>query len=254
MLYVSCPTLCLSFVVRFSYMSLCLTVYVLILDIITCAYLIVFALYLVILFSCSLFAFFFSSRRRHTRCALVTGVQTCALPISGHLHAAPFLPRFEARLHGRARVGRVGLALARAVVEQARGAGLADEGGDRLNVALERFAVEGLLRRPLRLGPALLVHRLVHLEQVPVAPARLVLGEEGEAGGIGRAFHREPHLAVKVLLVAQHLGEGAPGLRLQGGVVQQLGDAGLVLVVAGIPSASEPAPQAGNFLPLAIGR
>src|SRR3546814_10362307 len=30
---------------------------------------------------CILF-FFFSSRRRHTRCALVTGVQTCALPIS----------------------------------------------------------------------------------------------------------------------------------------------------------------------------
>src|SRR3546814_5959809 len=29
-----------------------------------------------------LFCFFFSSRRRHTRCALVTGVQTCALPIS----------------------------------------------------------------------------------------------------------------------------------------------------------------------------
>src|SRR3546814_11189767 len=33
-----------------------------------------------------LLCFFFSSRRRHTRCALVTGVQTCALPI------------FEARL------------------------------------------------------------------------------------------------------------------------------------------------------------
>src|SRR3546814_6655962 len=29
-----------------------------------------------------LFFFCFSSRRRHTRCALVTGVQTCALPIS----------------------------------------------------------------------------------------------------------------------------------------------------------------------------
>src|SRR3546814_20289968 len=28
-----------------------------------------------------LMVFFFSSRRRHTRCALVTGVQTCALPI-----------------------------------------------------------------------------------------------------------------------------------------------------------------------------
>src|SRR3546814_7622869 len=31
---------------------------------------------------CSFVFFFFSSRRRHTRCALVTGVQTCALPIS----------------------------------------------------------------------------------------------------------------------------------------------------------------------------
>src|SRR3546814_7174563 len=34
--------------------------------------------------------FFFSSRRRHTRCALVTGVQTCALPISS---PAVFLSR-----------------------------------------------------------------------------------------------------------------------------------------------------------------
>src|SRR3546814_12214216 len=32
------------------------------------------------LYVCSC-VFFFSSRRRHTRCALVTGVQTCALPI-----------------------------------------------------------------------------------------------------------------------------------------------------------------------------
>src|SRR3546814_11709958 len=30
---------------------------------------------------CFIVCFFFSSRRRHTRCALVTGVQTCALPI-----------------------------------------------------------------------------------------------------------------------------------------------------------------------------
>src|SRR3546814_173690 len=38
--------------------------------------------------------FFFSSRRRHTRCALVTGVQTCALPISkrvivSQMHRSP---------------------------------------------------------------------------------------------------------------------------------------------------------------------
>src|SRR3546814_609639 len=36
--------------------------------------------------------FFFSSRRRHTRCALVTGVQTCALPIS----TTPSRPRCPA--------------------------------------------------------------------------------------------------------------------------------------------------------------
>src|SRR3546814_5216172 len=34
---------------------------------------------------CFVCFFFFSSRRRHTRCALVTGVQTCALPICQRL-------------------------------------------------------------------------------------------------------------------------------------------------------------------------
>src|SRR3546814_1994454 len=33
--------------------------------------------------------FFFSSRRRHTRCALVTGVQTCALPIYDGITGCP---------------------------------------------------------------------------------------------------------------------------------------------------------------------
>src|SRR3546814_11140681 len=36
---------------------------------------------LIVWFFIIMFYFFFSSRRRHTRCALVTGVQTCALPI-----------------------------------------------------------------------------------------------------------------------------------------------------------------------------
>src|SRR3546814_3673972 len=36
-----------------------------------------------------LFLFFFSSRRRHTRCALVTGVQTCALPSANVTLPAP---------------------------------------------------------------------------------------------------------------------------------------------------------------------
>src|SRR3546814_9376916 len=41
--------------------------------------------------------FFFSSRRRHTRCALVTGVQTCALPISGSNPAAATIIAGEAQ-------------------------------------------------------------------------------------------------------------------------------------------------------------
>src|SRR3546814_11288292 len=40
-----------------------------------------------------IYFFFFSSRRRHTRCALVTGVQTCALPISFLVRA--FTAAFE---------------------------------------------------------------------------------------------------------------------------------------------------------------
>src|SRR3546814_8768960 len=42
--------------------------------------------------------FFFSSRRRHTRCALVTGVQTCALPIT----AVAQPPSASAAAKGRA--------------------------------------------------------------------------------------------------------------------------------------------------------
>src|SRR3546814_12162722 len=41
-------------------------------------------------------SFFLSSRRRHTRCALVTGVQTCALPIC--------LPWGDEKLSGGGRV------------------------------------------------------------------------------------------------------------------------------------------------------
>src|SRR3546814_5715113 len=51
----------------------------------------------------SFIIFFFSSRRRHTRCALVTGVQTCALPIYVHISVTS---RFEALpFKGRVWVG-----------------------------------------------------------------------------------------------------------------------------------------------------
>src|SRR3546814_13724174 len=51
------------------------------------------------------FYFFFSSRRRHTRCALVTGVQTCALPISSRYTAgstgrSALLPRTSPKAAG----------------------------------------------------------------------------------------------------------------------------------------------------------
>src|SRR3546814_14238375 len=41
---------------------------------------------------CCVIFFFCSSRRRHTRCALVTGVQTCALPICRRGHE-PLVPQ-----------------------------------------------------------------------------------------------------------------------------------------------------------------
>src|SRR3546814_10778277 len=51
--------------------------------------------------------FFFSSRRRHTSCALVTGVQTCALPICPHVGMANYI--FPANAHGLIRtVGNYG--------------------------------------------------------------------------------------------------------------------------------------------------
>src|SRR3546814_10361754 len=51
--------------------------------------------------------FFFSSRSRHTRCALVTGVQTCALPISvACLEARGFSSDDFARSHPGGALGR----------------------------------------------------------------------------------------------------------------------------------------------------
>src|SRR3546814_14090256 len=47
-----------------------------------------------------LFLFFFSSRRRHTRCALVTGVQTCALPILHLSRSARGAARASRQMHG----------------------------------------------------------------------------------------------------------------------------------------------------------
>src|SRR3546814_8205774 len=47
------------------------------------------------------FIFFFSSRRRHTRCALVTGVQTCALPIYGCCQSETLILRHLVEIYER---------------------------------------------------------------------------------------------------------------------------------------------------------
>src|SRR3546814_11696876 len=63
----------------------------------------------------SVLFFFFSSRRRHTSCALVTGVQTCALPIYGAIYQASY---GYAPLTSGARASMVGDILTIALVER----------------------------------------------------------------------------------------------------------------------------------------
>src|SRR3546814_7858257 len=65
--------------------------------------------------------FFFSSRRRHTRCALVTGVQTCALPISVGLFNARAAPA-----RGRHELPCAAIAFVRALPEKVELATLGD--------------------------------------------------------------------------------------------------------------------------------
>src|SRR3546814_3357041 len=54
-------------------------------------------LYFLLLFYLYMSFFFFSSRRRHTRCALVTGVQTCALPILTSTPTSPTVVAVQRR-------------------------------------------------------------------------------------------------------------------------------------------------------------
>src|SRR3546814_12245549 len=90
--------------------------------------------------------FFFSSRRRHTRCALVTAVQTCALPI------------FTCQL----------------AVLAALAAHLALKKG-KLSVAEERDIVRHLIEAPAALNAALSNDEEIAAMAQLVAPARAVL-------------------------------------------------------------------------------
>src|SRR3546814_5058149 len=78
--------------------------------------------------------FFFSSRRRHTRCALVTGVQTCALPISSpDAELGPGVRIDAVEEFGRIRPLHVDLAEGRIVED-------ADAPARRQDLAVDRLA------------------------------------------------------------------------------------------------------------------
>src|SRR3546814_5621670 len=85
------------------------------------------------IFSSCVFVFFFSSRIRHTRCALVTGVQTCALPISVET-AAQRADRGAACADIRAGVGGAADRILAGEVEQER------RGLERRQLRLQREA------------------------------------------------------------------------------------------------------------------
>src|SRR3546814_10606381 len=89
------------------------------------------------------FFFFFSSRRRHTSCALVTGVQTCALPICGVDHGDPAIDR---RVDGAG-----GLIRVRLVVERRHGHAPQAERRDFQTLIAETALLHDA--SPLGLGP-----------------------------------------------------------------------------------------------------
>src|SRR3546814_10219944 len=116
--------------------------------------------------------FFFSSRRRHTRCALVTGVQTCALPI--------FLSIFEVGIPGSCSIGSM-------ACPSRKGLGQAGRGGRAeversLSGRVASGAVHGCADGSLLTPP-------LPRSEPDAMPARARLGPEGTRDGpeIGRA-------------------------------------------------------------------
>src|SRR3546814_4181612 len=101
------------------------------------------------------FVFFFSSRRRHTRCALVTGVQTCALPISHLRHARhrispPRLLALPRRCRRRIEGGRYGRVRRRGSATRTAGG---RTGVDRRRSEERRVGKEGVSKCRSRWSP-----------------------------------------------------------------------------------------------------
>src|SRR3546814_20324003 len=132
---------------------------------------------------CEMLILLFASRRRHTRCALVTGVQTCALPISLVRVAGP----------GRLRLANQGEIAdgddARPTGELARVAVTVGEGVELLDIAqveprlLLNPTAQARIQRPV-------VLRLDRAEGQGAPAARPLLGGFAEPGG-GVGAHPE---------------------------------------------------------------
>src|SRR3546814_18689797 len=114
-----------------------------------------------------LFLFFFSSRIRHTSCALVTGVQTCALPISQTDDGVPAECVVAADLPA--------LVVGAADVEVAVGERFEDRVGFQLAVADKRIPVAAL-GAPV----ALPVEVQDRADRQPRLPAERKRGVEGK--------------------------------------------------------------------------
>src|SRR3546814_1427984 len=94
--------------------------------------------------------FFFSSRRRHTRCALVTGVQTCALPISMEALASgtPVVAFPSGALPEIVEHGKTGFLVSNAQeMADAIDASQSLDPQDCRDAALRRFSLEGTIDR-----------------------------------------------------------------------------------------------------------
>src|SRR3546814_20932657 len=127
------------------------------------------------------FFFFFSSRRRHTRCALVTGVQTCALPI-----CLPATMQASSQRAGR---------YENAVPDLAEAAALAPRVGEVFEGAVgevdrkDRRRGERMLREPANMARLETDHEMPLCESMWVRLVRPAAARSGkDGGGTGRTW------------------------------------------------------------------
>src|SRR3546814_8317272 len=141
-------------------------------------------------FSCFFLSFFFfSSRRRHTRCALVTGVQTCALPILRD-EGALFARGIRAEVVGGFYVQNSGAGTETA---QRRGLTFGAGGLDVVTEGPSRIVVNGV-----GLGPNGQVTGLDALQLLTIGGAAPVAGSYDRRSTVNRCLISSPTVCATV--------------------------------------------------------